>query len=171
MKKQTVSLITLAMIGTAFCAAAQPGGGANSDMKTKILEKFDTDGDGQISESERAVLRETMQEKGGRKRGSRMNGKSGKMNQERSTKMQDKFDTDGDGELSEAERTAMRAKMQENGGRKQSGIKRRGANPEQRAEILAKFDTDGDGELSDAERAALKAYAQTKKAERNTTTP
>jgi hypothetical protein len=48
-------------------------------------------------------------------------------------------DTDGDGRLSEAERAAAKAKVQE-----------------KRKDFVAKHDTDGDGTLNDAERAAAK---------------
>jgi Skp family chaperone for outer membrane proteins len=56
-----------------------------------------------------------------------------------------KADTDGDGRLSEAERTAAKAKFQE-----------------QRKEFVAKHDKDGDGTLSDAERTAAREQIKTR---------
>ncbi len=54
------------------------------------------------------------------------------------------YDTDGDGELSRAERGQLRSKMEE----------RRNA-------MRAEFDTDGDGSLSAAEKEKLKAQKRT----------
>ena len=59
-----------------------------------------------------------------------------------------KFDTDGDGELSETEKAAAKA----NKGKRPS-----------KEEILAKFDADGDGKLSDTEKSAAKAAKKAKK--------
>jgi Ca2+-binding EF-hand superfamily protein len=53
------------------------------------------------------------------------------------------FDTDGDGQLSDEERTAMKESMQ-------------AEREARRAEQMAKFDTDGDGKFSDAERAVMR---------------
>ena len=70
----------------------------------------------------------------------------------RKAEMLKNFDTDGDGKLSDAERTALRTEMQNRRG----GKERKQWSPEQRAEMLKKFDTDGDGELSQEERNAAR---------------
>lgn len=62
-----------------------------------MLEQFDTDGDGQLSEAERQVARESGAFSGKRGRG-------GKRRQE----ILEEFDIDGDGQLSETERQAAR---------------------------------------------------------------
>lgn len=59
-----------------------------------------------------------------------------------------RFDSDGDGKLSLAERSTMRKKMQ---GRKK--------------ELIQKFDADGDGKLNDEERATIRKEFQKRKAE------
>ena len=64
-----------------------------------------------------------------------------------------KFDKDGDGKLSEEERSAARAEMQKR--READGQK--GSRGERRAEMLKKFDKDGDGKLSEEERSAMRA--------------
>lgn len=56
-----------------------------------------------------------------------------------------KFDKDGDGKLSDEERTAMRTEMEA-----------------KRAEDMKKFDTDGDGKLSPDERKAMREAMQLK---------
>lgn len=57
-----------------------------------------------------------------------------------------KFDTDGDGKLSETEKAAAKAFKEANKGNRPS-----------KEEILKKFDADGDGKLSETEKAAAKA--------------
>ena len=74
----------------------------------------------------------------------------------RKADMLKKFDKDGDGKLSDAEKTALRAEMQN----RQGGKDRRQWTPEQRADMLKKFDKDGDGKLSDAEKTTLRADMQ-----------
>lgn len=96
-----------------------------------MLEKFDADGDGKLSDTEKAAAREAMQKKREAARKEWMA----------------KADTDGDGKVSPEEREAAREKMAE-------------ANPAMKERMLKRFDKDGDGKLSDDERAeARKARA------------
>ena len=67
----------------------------------------------------------------------------------RKAEMLKKFDKDGDGKLSDTEKTTLRAEMQN---RRGGGRDRKQWTPEQRDEILKKFDKDGDGKLSQEER-------------------
>ena len=62
----------------------------------------------------------------------------------------EKFDTDGDGKLSDAEKEAAREA-------------RKAEFEARRAEILEKFDTDGDGKLSPEERKAAIAAARARR--------
>jgi Ca2+-binding EF-hand superfamily protein len=68
---------------------------------------------------------------------------------DRKAEMLKKFDKDGDGKLSDTEKTTLRAEMQN---RRGGGRDRKQWTPEQRDEMLKKFDTDGDGKLSQEER-------------------
>lgn len=54
-----------------------------------------------------------------------------------------KFDKDGDGKLSEEEKTAMKSERKEKG-------------KNRRAEMIKKFDKDGDGKLSEEEKTATR---------------
>ena len=67
----------------------------------------------------------------------------------RKAEMLKKFDKDGDGKLSDTEKSTLRAEMQN---RRGGGRDRKQWTPEQRDEMLKKFDTDGDGKLSQEER-------------------
>ena len=67
----------------------------------------------------------------------------------RKAEMLKKFDTDGDGKLSDTEKTTLRAEMQN---RRGGGRDRKQWTPEQRDEMLKKFDKDGNGKLSQEER-------------------
>ncbi|ADB14853.1 putative signal transduction protein with EFhand domain [Pirellula staleyi DSM 6068] len=108
-------------------------------MMKQMLEKFDADKDGKLSEEERTKARESMRGQGG-------------PGGERFAELMKKFDKDGDGKLSEEERAALRAEMGAN--------RPEGGRPEGRPnmeEIIKKFDKDGDGKLSEEERAAARA--------------
>jgi Ca2+-binding EF-hand superfamily protein len=129
-------------------------GDVSEDRKTKILAKFDIDGDGTLSEEERALAREARREirmiRG--ERAGKGQDRVG-MKDEPQANALEMFDIDGDSKLSSAERAAMKAYAQ-------------AKKEEWKAKSLEKFDIDGDGELSSAEHAALKAYTQAKQAER-----
>jgi EF hand len=77
-----------------------------------------------------------------------------------------KFDKDGDGTLSQAEKDAMREAMKElhkdkfkefdkDGDGKLSEEEREAMKEARKAEWLKKYDTDGDGKLSEEERKAM----------------
>lgn len=153
--------LVLALMGAATMAQAQKGEGkgprGERPNKAEILKKYDVDGDGKLSDSEKATLREEM----GKKRGGKKGKRGERPNREEMTK---KFDTDGDGQLSEEERTAMKAAMKKYGAKKggpkgENGKDKKGERPN-REEMTKKFDTDGDGQLSEDERAAMKASMQ-----------
>ena len=83
------------------------------------MKRFDTDGDGKLSEEEREKLRERMQ-------------------QYRDEMIKRRFDRDGDGKLNDDEQAAldkMRKQMQQ-----------------RREEFMKRYDKDGDGQLSQEER-------------------
>lgn len=67
----------------------------------------------------------------------------------RKAEMLKKFDKDGDGRLSDEEKSTLRAEMQN---RRGGGRDRKQWTPEQRDEMLKKFDKDGNGKLSQEER-------------------
>jgi hypothetical protein len=83
--------------------------------------------------------------------------KKGKPSHPSRAEIQKKYDVDGDGQLSEAERETLRADMKKHHSRQ----------PKQsREEMRKKYDTDGDGQLSETERAALRADMQKRKGKR-----
>lgn len=67
-----------------------------------------------------------------------------------------KYDKDGDGVLSDEEKAAMEA----------AAAARREAGKARMAEMMKKYDKDGDGKLSDEEKAAMKADMEQHKAQR-----
>lgn len=95
-----------------------------------ILEKFDTDGDGKLSDEEAKAARAAMQEK--------------------RAAIVAKFDKDGDGELNDEEREAAKEELKALHGDRE--MPHRPA----RARILKRFDKDGDGKLNEEEREAAK---------------
>jgi hypothetical protein len=86
---------------------------AREAHKQKRLERLDTDNDGQVSEAERSVAKEKHR-----------------------AKMMERFDSDGDGALNDAERQALKEKH--------------------RQKAMKRFDVDGDGQLNESERETAK---------------
>lgn len=86
------------------------------DMRERILNKFDADGNGELSAEERAAFKKARETK--------------------RAEMIKAYDTDGDGQLSKAERKAAMKAF--------------------RAKTLEEFDTDGDGKLSKEERTTAR---------------
>jgi HlyD family secretion protein len=86
-----------------------------------MLRQWDTDGDGQLSEEERAAMMQARGNRGGGGPGGERAG--GGFNREA---MMKQFDTDGDGQLSETEQAAMRAAFPRNRNR---GAQEGGAAP------------------------------------------
>jgi hypothetical protein len=87
------------------------------------------------------------------------------------------FDADGDGELSDEERRAMREQMRDRGG-PPFGMEFRGGRPGGRGfgprfeqeNLVEKFDSDGDGKLNEEERKTARRYIQEQTGGRRTPT-
>jgi hypothetical protein len=107
----------------------------------RVLENADADGDGTLSDEERAAMEAPFGEGGPRGHGPRgERGPRGPMSWRRLAWI---YDADGSGDLDEAERAVLEADLEA-----------RGANIE--ARLLADFDADGDGALGDAELEAAR---------------
>jgi Ca2+-binding EF-hand superfamily protein len=91
-------------------------------MRDEWMARMDLDGDGELSREERMAARQAMFE-----------------NSERGQALMRQFDADGDGVLNEEEQAAMEAYQQEQ-------------REQRRADELARYDADGDGQLSREER-------------------
>ncbi len=83
-------------------------GGEGGRKREKIIEIFDRDGDGKLSEEERATARkarERMQQEGGAPQ--QMGKAAGaRLTEEQRERVRERFDKDGDGTLNEEERAA-----------------------------------------------------------------
>ena len=136
---------TTTMFLTATLFAAPSENRDPAARKAEILKKFDKDGDGKLSDTEKKTLQAEMQ--------NRQGGHDRKQwTPEQRNEMLKKFDKDSDGKLSDTEKASLRSEMQSRRG----GRDRKQWTPEQRNEMLKKFDKDGNGELSDDERAAVR---------------
>ena len=128
-----------------------------ADMHKRMMEQFDTDKDGQLSEAEKKAMKAEFAKRRAEKgaRPSRPEGKEHPGNRRRPhserPEMIKKFDADKDGQLSPEEHAALRAE----------GEKAREHSREKvekfHKEFMEKFDTDKDGKLSDAEKEAARA--------------
>lgn len=125
---KTTSLILTAVLGFAMTAplAAEdqnPNAPQHPRLRAKfrahILQKADTDGDGRLSENERAAVKAKFQEHREEFVAKHDTDGDGKLNdaersaaresiQARFNEVKDKFDTDGDGTLDDPERKAAR---------------------------------------------------------------
>ena len=121
--------------------------------KQARLERFDTDGDGVLSVEERKAFRGDNQGKG-KMRNRKADGKSRKrgkqLSPEARQKRLERFDADGDGVLSDDEKSAARAAMKER-------------RADKRQKMLERFDADGDGQISDEEREAARQARKDRK--------
>lgn len=133
-----------------------------ADMHKRMLEKFDTDKDGKLSEEEKAAMKAEFArrraERGGhapRPEGVHP-GNRRRPHSER-PEMIERFDADKDGQLNEQEKAAMKAAMHPD---------HEARSEEFRRKLLERFDTDKDGQLSDAEKEAAKAARPKHRGER-----
>jgi len=98
MKKLIViTMITMAPI--CFAEGEGKKGKGFGHGKARMIEKFDTDGDGQLSDAEKEVAKAAFQEK-----------------KEQMKALRESYDTNGDGTLDEAEKAAFIEAVKENGG-------------------------------------------------------
>ncbi len=116
---------------------------ARERMKQELLEKYDADGDGVLSDEERRQAGDAM-----RRLREVQDRRSPQRDRMRREAMQ-RFDTDGDGELSEAERANAKAQYEQ-----------------QKADFISRFDADGNGSLEGAEREAAREQMRTERENR-----
>lgn len=139
-------------LATGLTAAAQDKSPRPDEARREsILKQFDRDGDGKLSPAERATAREAMQKmrQGPRPGGPGFGAKppGGPSNPAfRHGYLLGKFDGDGDGKLSETERAAAKAHVEQ----------RMRTRMEKQLARLKSVDADGDGKISDAEWAAAR---------------
>jgi len=106
--------------------AARKGRGADGAGFQELIKRFDKDGDGKLSDAEKAAAREGMG-KGGRPGaaggppGRKPGGAGGPAAGGRGGELLKRFDKDGDGQLSEQEKAAAREAFQ---GRRPEGKKK-----------------------------------------------
>ena len=136
-------------------AGEMPKMPGREDFHKKMLEKFDADKDGQLSDEEKAAMKAEMEKMRGERGPKGPRGENGERgpkvprgkNGERGPKGprgerpampkgENPFDADKDGKMSDEERKAAREAMEQ--------------------KMLEKFDTDKDGKLSDEERKAMR---------------
>ena len=147
----------------------QHRGMMNPEQQKQMLEKFDADKDGKLSEEERKAMREEFMKNRpqmpGRPGAQGQHGpRRGMMDPEQQKQMLEKFDADKDGKLSEEERKAAREEFMKNrpqmpgrpGAQGPQGPRRGMMDPERQKQMLEKFDTDKDGKLSEEEHKAMR---------------
>lgn len=154
------AILTLAVVGLVAGSSVaddskkkdgERGKSRGAEMRKKLLEKFDADGDGKLNEKERAKAHAAMKKhRGERKPGE---GRTGGRDGDFRKKMIAKFDADGDGKLNEDERAKAKDEIKKH-------------MEATRAERMKRFDTDGDGKLSDEEKTKARAEFQKRRGDR-----
>ncbi len=164
-----MGLMVIAMSTTVLVDArpeGRKGRGSDEDRprrpsREQILEKYDTNKDGQLSESEREQIKADHQARGERGRRG-----PGGFDGERPSRedILAKFDKDGDGSLNKEERAAaLDARGVHHG---ESGGRGPGGERPNRKEMMKKFDVDGDGQLSEEERSAMREAFESRRGKR-----
>lgn len=137
-----LAALTIAILGLSLSFSAISAD--DVDWKAKRAEmkaRFDVDGDGKLSDTERQAAREAhkqirMQRLDTNNDGQVSDAERSAAKEKHRAKMIERFDSDGDGTLNDAERQVAKEKHHE--------------------KMMKRFDVDGDGELNDAERDAAK---------------
>lgn len=104
-----VWMLCLSATSWALCqpVSAAPGEGdeKRAELRQKVLQKFDKNGNGQLDPDEKEAAKEAMQKRREQGVGKGPGGQGGP-DPERRRKLLERFDTDGDGKLNETERAA-----------------------------------------------------------------
>lgn len=101
-------------------AAPGEGDGKRAELRQKVLQKFDKNGNGQLEPDEREAAKEAMQKR--REQGGGQGKEGAGPDPERRKKLLEKFDKDGDGKLSESERAEAKAAREARAKKKSSAI-------------------------------------------------
>ena len=125
------SLVLLTILNVGLVLQADPGK-AFQEIRAKLVAKHDQNGDGRLDESEREMMRVAAKQNFGRGR----NERRGRGGFQGPPEWIERYDSDGDGELSRQEQGA--AFMGE------------------QARMTKKYDADGNGSLDDSEKKTLK---------------
>jgi Ca2+-binding EF-hand superfamily protein len=108
--------------------------------RAEFMKRFDTDGDGQLSEAEKEAARQELGRMGrGHRGGEMMRGR-----------ILEKYDTNKNGTLDPDEKAAFERDREA-----------------RHAEMVKRFDTDGDGKLSESERQAMREAFRKERGEKN----
>ncbi|MEL6907968.1 MAG: hypothetical protein AAFP22_21350 [Planctomycetota bacterium] len=137
----TILLLSLFLGATVGSAqSARPATPEKSEARAKVLERFDTNGDGQLDDAEKAAAKAARRGAEGQRtrrgkavrggertgkgqRSGKRRGRRGRARGQGRQRALERFDTNGDGTLDETEREALRRAVQE---RRGEGGARRG---------------------------------------------
>ena len=169
------SMFILLILASAVLAdGPNPGAGQKeAAIQKQMLERFDANRDGKLSDEERLRAQEFLKRTGNLTGSGIMPGGFSGADQ-----FAKKFDLDGDGRLSDKEKLAAQAafqRMRASGGGGPAAAGDVGAAPPQQqpappkekkkklSGLAKRFDANGDGQLSEDEKAALQAEIKKKK--------
>jgi hypothetical protein len=122
-------------------------------LRARVAQRYDVDGDGALSESERAELRADVED---HPRARRALERHRHVRRAVGKRVKVVYDADRSGALDDAERALLKDDLQARCIARQ-------------AQLLERYDVDGDGALSDGERAQVRADREARIAERRAT--
>tara|TARA_B110000444_G_C18510929_1_gene442241 strand:+ start:92 stop:616 length:525 start_codon:yes stop_codon:yes gene_type:complete len=111
--KTTVALAALTFCTAIFVSAADEKKPAGPD-RAEMMKQFDANGDGQLDQTEREAVRKHMESMRGDAGGRGEGGQGGRSGQGRRPNPMAEFDANSDGKLDKSERAAMREGLQSN---------------------------------------------------------
>lgn len=130
--------------------AAEEGECRLASLRGRVVERYDVDGDGALSDSERAELRADVEN---HPRAQRALERHRHLRRVLGKRVKFIYDADRSGSLDDAERALLREDLEARCIARQ-------------ARLLERYDVDGDGTLSDTERAQVRADRQARITER-----
>jgi len=124
----------------------RPMAGGSPQMRARMLEEFDKNKDGRLDDDERAAAQKAARERGIGMKADQTRPMARTPDGRLQAEALKRFDANGDGQLDETERAAMRKTFGD----------RLAENPQ----VIQRFDKNGDGKLDETERAEARAAMQ-----------
>jgi Ca2+-binding EF-hand superfamily protein len=137
-----LAVLSVILLTTETARSGEKGEHPRSQWREKLMEKYDTNGDGELDDQERSAMKEAWAEKRKNHKGGRRKGSWSEIRKQ--------YDKDGDGELDDQERSAMKEAWAEKRKNRKGG----------RSKSRKHHHKDGDGRFHSKRHARHKGSAK-----------